>query len=72
MLWPRVQGFNLRLQAAAAAAAAPPRPHAAVHVVAPSAWAWRGGAARLPRLRATIDHLLCILPFEPPIMVGCT
>ena len=39
-----------------------------MHVVAPSAWAWRGGERRLPALRAAVDLLLCILPFEPPLL----
>lgn len=35
-----------------------------VHYVAPQVWAWRKGRARkLPRY---LDHLLCLLPFEPP------
>jgi lipid-A-disaccharide synthase len=34
-----------------------------VYLVAPQVWAWRKG--RLPRMRATIDRLLCIFPFEP-------
>ncbi len=33
-----------------------------VYLIAPQAWAWRKG--RLPRMRASIDHLLCIFPFE--------
>lgn len=37
-----------------------------VHYVAPSVWAWRPGrAARMARM---IDHVLAILPFEPPYM----
>jgi len=35
-----------------------------VHYVAPQVWAWRGGRAR--RLARIIDHLLVLLPFEPP------
>ena len=34
-----------------------------VYLVAPQVWAWRKG--RLPRMRETIDRLLCIFPFEP-------
>jgi len=35
-----------------------------IHYVAPQVWAWRKGRARkLPRLA---DHLLTLLPFEPP------
>lgn len=35
-----------------------------VHYVAPTVWAWRPGRAR--RLARLYDHLLVILPFEPP------
>ena len=34
-----------------------------VHWVCPSVWAWRPG--RAPAMRAYIDHVLCLLPFEP-------
>jgi len=34
-----------------------------VHWVCPSVWAWRPG--RAPAMRAYIDHILCLLPFEP-------
>lgn len=34
-----------------------------VYLVAPQVWAWRKG--RMPRMRRTIDRLLCIFPFEP-------
>ncbi len=35
-----------------------------IHYVAPSVWAWRAGrAAKVARF---LDHLLCLLPFEPP------
>ena len=33
-----------------------------VYLVAPQAWAWRKG--RLPQMRRTLRHLLCIFPFE--------
>jgi lipid-A-disaccharide synthase len=33
-----------------------------VYLIAPQAWAWREGRVRT--MRATIDHLLCIFPFE--------
>lgn len=35
-----------------------------IHYVAPSVWAWRPGRAR--RLARFLDHLLALLPFEPP------
>lgn len=34
-----------------------------VHYVCPSVWAWRPG--RAPDMRAYVDRVLCVLPFEP-------
>jgi lipid-A-disaccharide synthase len=35
-----------------------------IHYVAPTVWAWRPGRAR--KFRRYFDHLLTLLPFEPP------
>jgi lipid-A-disaccharide synthase len=35
-----------------------------IHYVAPMVWAWRGGRAR--RIARWYDHLMTLLPFEPP------
>jgi len=35
-----------------------------VHLVAPTVWAWRPGRAH--RVAQFLDHMLCLLPFEPP------
>jgi lipid-A-disaccharide synthase len=51
--------FGLRLQRRLAGAGIP-----RIHYVAPQVWAWRPGRAK--KLARSIDHLLALLPFEPP------
>jgi len=38
-----------------------------IHYVAPSVWAWRPG--RAAKMARVIDHVLALLPFEPPYMI---
>ncbi|WP_046118234.1 lipid-A-disaccharide synthase [Ensifer aridi] len=37
-----------------------------INYVCPSVWAWK--AERAPRMRAYVDHVLAVLPFEPEVM----
>lgn len=53
--------FNLGLAARLKAAGIP-----AIHFVCPSIWAWRGGRART--MAASVDHVLCLFPFEPALL----
>ena len=53
--------FNLDLEASLRAAAVK-----TVHFVSPSVWAWR--AERVEKIRRSVDHVLCIFPFEPALL----
>lgn len=53
--------FNLDLEAALKAQGIK-----TVHFVSPSVWAWR--AERVEKIRASVDHVLCIFPFEPALL----
>ena len=52
-------GFTLRLARRLKGAGIP-----IVHYVAPTVWAWKPG--RAPKMARIVDHLLALLPFEPP------
>jgi lipid-A-disaccharide synthase len=53
--------FNLELEARLRA-----RGVKTVHFVCPSVWAWR--AERLLTMRHSVDHVLCLFPFEPALL----
>ena len=53
--------FNLDLEAGLKAAGI-----RTVHFVSPSVWAWR--ANRVEKIRRSVDHVLCIFPFEPALL----
>jgi len=55
--------FNLGLEARLRAAGVP-----TVHFVCPSIWAWRG--SRVEKLRRSCDHVLCLFPFEPELLMA--
>ncbi len=37
-----------------------------MHFVCPSIWAWRGG--RIKKIAKSVDHMLCLFPFEPALL----
>jgi lipid-A-disaccharide synthase len=37
-----------------------------VHFVCPSIWAWR--PERIEKIRRSVDHVLCVFPFEPALL----
>jgi lipid-A-disaccharide synthase len=53
--------FNLALEKNLREAGVP-----TVHFVCPSVWAWR--PERVQQLKASVDHVLCIFPFEPELL----
>jgi len=55
-------GFTLRVAKAARKQCKAPF----IHYVAPSVWAWKPG--RAAKMARYIDHVLVLLPFEPPYM----
>ncbi len=55
--------FNLPLQQALRAQGVP-----TVQLVCPSIWAWR--PERVHRIRRSIDHVLCLYPFEPALLAA--
>lgn len=54
-------GFTLRIAKFAKKLKIP-----VVHYVAPSVWAWKPERAKKLAKNIAVDHLLCLLPFEPP------
>ena len=53
--------FNLHLERDLKAQGIP-----AIHFVCPSIWAWR--ADRVEKIRQSVDHVLCIFPFETELL----
>lgn len=53
--------FNLDLERYLKSAGIP-----TVHFVCPSIWAWR--PERIEKIRHSVDHMLCIFPFEPALL----
>ncbi|CAK0762813.1 Lipid-A-disaccharide synthase [uncultured Gammaproteobacteria bacterium] len=57
-------GFNLRLARRIREWQGPHGNVPLIHYVAPTVWAWRPERAR--KIAAYLDHLMVLLPFEPP------
>ena len=55
--------FNLDLEAALKAGGIK-----TIHFISPAVWAWR--ASRLEKIRRSVDHVLCIFPFEPALLAA--
>jgi lipid-A-disaccharide synthase len=55
--------FNLDLEAALKAQGIK-----TVHFVCPSIWAWR--PERIEKIKRSVDHVLCIFPFEPALLAA--
>lgn len=53
--------FNLDLEASLKS-----RGIKTIHFVSPSIWAWR--PERVEKIRRSVDHVLCIFPFEPELL----
>ena len=53
--------FNLDLEASLKASGIP-----TVHFVCPSIWAWR--PERIEKIQRSVDHMLCIFPFETDLL----
>ena len=53
--------FNLDLEGALKQRGVP-----TIQFVSPSVWAWRAG--RVEKIRRSTDHVLCLFPFEPPLL----
>ena len=55
--------FNLDLEAALKQAGVK-----TVHFICPSVWAWR--PERIEKIKRSVDHVLCIFPFEPALLAA--
>ena len=53
--------FNLDLEARLRSAGIK-----AIQFICPSIWAWRG--KRVDKIARSVDHVLCLFPFEPPLL----